>query len=130
MVRTSDNVVARFHALWTLEGLNALTPALVREEMKDKEPRMRIQAIRASETLYKAGDKSFADDYKAMAKDPDTNVTIQAMLSLSLFKVPDAPEVIKSVAGDQQGQGCRADRRTPAGAAAGEIRAAAAAARR
>ena len=105
MVRTSDNAVARFHALWTLEGLNALTPALVREEMKDKEPRMRIQAIRASETLYKAGDKSFADDYKALAKDSDTNVTIQAMLSLSLFKVPDAPEVIKSVQASNKAKG-------------------------
>ena len=31
---------------------------------------MRIQAIRASETLYKGGDKSFADDYRALAKDP------------------------------------------------------------
>ena len=105
MVRTSDNVLARFHALWTLEGLNALTPALVREEMKDKEPRMRIQAIRASETLYKAGDKSFADDYKALTKDSDTNVTIQAMLSLSLFKVPDAPEVIKSVQAANKAKG-------------------------
>ena len=30
--------------------------------MKDPDPRMRIQAIRASETLYKAGDRSFAAD--------------------------------------------------------------------
>ena len=33
--------------------------------MKDANPRMRVQAIRASETLYKAGDKTFADDYRA-----------------------------------------------------------------
>ena len=55
----------RFHALWTLEGLGALDGALVREQMKDANPAMRIQAIRASETLYKAGDRSFAADYKA-----------------------------------------------------------------
>ena len=41
--------------MWTLEGLGALDAALVREQMKDANPRMRIQAIRASETLYKAG---------------------------------------------------------------------------
>ena len=35
---------------------------------------MRMQAIRASETLYKAGDRSFADDYRALAKDNDTDV--------------------------------------------------------
>ena len=55
MARRSDNLLARFHALWTLEGLGALDAALVREPMKDQNPRMRIQAIRASETLYKAG---------------------------------------------------------------------------
>ena len=31
IVRTSDNLVARFHAMWTLEGLGALDAALVRE---------------------------------------------------------------------------------------------------
>ena len=49
--------------------------------MEDKNPRMRVQAIRASETLYKAGDKSLADDYRAMTKDADTNVVIQALLT-------------------------------------------------
>jgi glucose/arabinose dehydrogenase len=35
LVRTSDSLVARFHALWTLEGLGALDAALVRAQMKD-----------------------------------------------------------------------------------------------
>src|SRR6185436_21128490 len=35
LVKSPDNLVARFHALWTLEGLNALDLALVREQMKD-----------------------------------------------------------------------------------------------
>ena len=38
MARSSDNLVARFHALWTLEGLGALDAALVREVMKDPNP--------------------------------------------------------------------------------------------
>jgi mono/diheme cytochrome c family protein/glucose/arabinose dehydrogenase len=96
MTRTSDSLVGRFHALWTLEGLGALDAALVREEMKDPNPRMRVQAIRASETLYKAGDKSFADDYRSMAKGADVDVTVQAMLTLALFKVPDLPDVVKT----------------------------------
>jgi mono/diheme cytochrome c family protein len=57
---------------------------------------MRIQAIRASETLYKAGDKSFAGDYRALTKDPDTNVVIQAMLTANLFKLPDAADLVKA----------------------------------
>ena len=85
--------------------------------MKDTSPRMRVQAIRASETLYKAGDKSFADDYRALAKDADPNVVIQAMLSLNLFKVPDAPTSIKAAQAANKAQGRRADRRTAARAA-------------
>ncbi len=96
MARSSNDLLARFHALWTLEGLNALDAPLVREAMKDPSPRMRVQAIRASETLYKAGDRTFADDYRAMTKDPDPNVAIQAMLTTNLFKLPDAAAVIKA----------------------------------
>ena len=96
MVRTSDNQVARFHALWTLEGLGALDATLARETMKDKSARMRVQGIRASETLYKAGDRSLTDDYRALAKDQDPDVVIQAMLTLNLFKVPQAADAIKA----------------------------------
>src|SRR5262249_54251705 len=49
LARQKTNLLARFHALWTLEGLNALTPELTRELMSDAEPRVRRQAIRASE---------------------------------------------------------------------------------
>jgi glucose/arabinose dehydrogenase len=62
MARSSPNQLARIHALWTLEGLGSLEPALVREFIKSPDSKLRIQGIRASETLYKAGDKSFAAD--------------------------------------------------------------------
>jgi mono/diheme cytochrome c family protein len=94
LVRSSDNLMARFHALWTLEGLGALDAALVREQMKDANPRMRVQAIRASETLYKAANRSFADDYRALTKDADPDVALQAMLTASLFKLPNLDALI------------------------------------
>jgi mono/diheme cytochrome c family protein len=99
------NLLARFHALWTLEGLGALDASLVRAAMEDKNPRMRIQAIRASETLYKAGDKSFANDYRALTKDPDTNVVIQAMLTANLFKLPDAADLVKAAQASNKSKG-------------------------
>jgi mono/diheme cytochrome c family protein/glucose/arabinose dehydrogenase len=98
-------LLARFHAMWTLEGLGALDAALVREVMKDPAPRMRIQALRVSETLYKTGDKSFADDYRALTKDPDTNVVIQAMLSASLFKLKDLPDLVKAAQASNTAKG-------------------------
>ncbi len=87
LARTSPNQLARIHALWTLEGLASADAALVRELMKHTDPQIRIQAIRASETLYKAGDRSFANDYKAMATDADTDVVMQALLTLNTLKV-------------------------------------------
>jgi mono/diheme cytochrome c family protein len=96
IVTRSPNLLARFHAMWTLEGLGALKPALVRQLMKDPEPRMRIQAIRASETLYKAGDRSFATDYAAMTKDQDVDVVIQALLTINRWKAPDAATTTKA----------------------------------
>lgn len=95
IVRTSDNLLARFHALWTLEGLGALDLALVREQMKDPNPRMRIQAIRASETVYKAGSRELADDYRAMTKDGDVDVALQGMLTANLFKLPNVEGLIR-----------------------------------
>ena len=95
LVRSQDNLVARFHALWTLEGLGALDLGLVREQMKDGNPRMRVQAIRASETLFKSGTRALADDYRAMTKDSDADVAIQAMLTANLFRLPDVESLIK-----------------------------------
>ena len=96
IVRTSKNQLARFHALWTLEGLGALTAQLIRETLADPDPRVRIQAIRASETLYKAGDRSFEGDYRRLSSDPDVDVVIQAMLTMNVLKVPDAQTAIKA----------------------------------
>jgi mono/diheme cytochrome c family protein/glucose/arabinose dehydrogenase len=96
LVRKPANLLGRFHALWTLEGLGALDAALAREMMKDPDPRMRIQGIRASETLYKAGDRTLAADYRSLANDTDTDVVIQAMLTLNVLKVPETAAALKS----------------------------------
>ena len=104
-----------FHAMWTLEGLErARRRRSCATLMKDPNPRMRVQAIRASETLYKAGNRTFADDYRAMTKDADPNVVIQAMLTANLLKLPDAADVIKAARSVDHGQGRRARRRPAA----------------
>ncbi len=107
LARTSNSLVGRFHALWTLEGLGALDAALVREQMKDPNPRMRIQAIRASESLYKAGNRTFDADYRAMAEDPDTDVSIQAMLTLNVLKAPDLAKVVGAAQASHKARGVK-----------------------
>jgi mono/diheme cytochrome c family protein len=82
--------------MWTLEGLGVLDAALVRAAMQDANPRLRVQAIRASETLFKAGQRDFEADYRVMARDADPDVVIQALLTLNYFKAPDVADVVKS----------------------------------
>ena len=79
LVRSSQNYLARMHALWALEGLGAVDAALLREKFADAHPRVRETAIRVSESLYKAGDKSFTPDVLALAQDPDPNVVLQVI---------------------------------------------------
>ncbi len=99
------NRLARIHALWTLEGLGALDAALVRQLMKDPDPRMRIQAIRASESLYKDGDRSFDADYRALTLDKDTDVVLQSMLTLNLFKAAGYADVIRGAMAANKARG-------------------------
>lgn len=96
MARTSDNPYARYHALWTLEGLWALDADLVRTLFEDDAPGVRVQAIRASETLYKLGDTSFAADYKTLAQDPDPDVAVQALLTMKALDPPGKADAIQA----------------------------------
>jgi mono/diheme cytochrome c family protein len=107
LVRTSPSLVGRFHALWTLEGLSALDAALVREQMKDPEPRMRVQAVRVSETLFKAGNRTFDADYRALTKDTDPDVVIQAMLTMKLFNLTDFAETAKTLGTTNSARGVK-----------------------
>ena len=99
--------LTRIHALWTLEGLGGLDAKLARSTMKSPDPQLRIQGIRLSETLYKAGDKTFANDYRAMTKDADPNVVIQAMLTLNLHRVADSAALIRATIDASQARGVR-----------------------
>jgi mono/diheme cytochrome c family protein len=112
MARTSSNQLARIHSLWTLEGLSAANAALVREMLKDADPQIRIQAIRVSETLYKAGDKSFAADWTALTKDTDVDVVMQAMMTMNTLKASGANAAIQAAADASKARGVQLVART------------------
>ena len=105
LATASTNQLARIHALWTLDGLMAADATLIRSLMKDRDAQVRLQAIRASETLYKAGDRSFAADYKAMTADADVDVVMQAMMTMNALRAPDAAATIKAVASTNKARG-------------------------
>jgi mono/diheme cytochrome c family protein len=105
LATSSPDHLARIHALWTLDGLMAADAPLIRTLMKDRDPQIRLQAIRASETLYKAGDRSFAADYKALTDDGDVDIVMQAMMTMNALKAPDALATIKAVAATNKAKG-------------------------
>ncbi len=96
MADKNKNPLARIHALWTLEGLDALDASLLRRKFKDADPQVRIAAIRARETLFKNGDKTLLSDMEALATDRDANVVIQIMMTANFLKWDDAKEFIES----------------------------------
>ena len=105
MARQDKNRLARFHALWSLEGLGTLNPELLMELLKDPDPRVRIQAMRASETLYKVGDQVFGDSYIDLMKDPDVDVVIQAMLTANFLEIPALQAHIKMAMQENKAKG-------------------------
>lgn len=75
------DALGRVHALWTLEGLGALDAKVVRAFLADTDARLRVQGMRAGETLVRAGDKALLDDFRKLGKDADANVVLQAVMT-------------------------------------------------
>jgi mono/diheme cytochrome c family protein len=95
MARNNKSFLARIHAIWTLEGLDALDAPLLREKFTDENPQVRIAAIRASETLFKKGNHSLADSIRSLVNDRDPNVVIQALLTANYLKWDDAKDLVE-----------------------------------
>ncbi len=75
--------------------------------MKDVSPQMRVQAIRASESLTKAGDKTIESDVRERVKDGDASVVIQALLTLNLQKVPDIAKLVEGAQAATKARGVK-----------------------
>ncbi len=97
MVNNARDIRTRFHALWVLEGIGALQSSMVKDLLKDPDPRMRMQALWVSESLYKAGDLSFAKLYLQMMDDKDIHVKMRAMMTCRLLKVPGTEPAVKKI---------------------------------
>ena len=108
IARAHANPLARQHAIWTLEGLDALTTDLVREKLADPDPHVRVAAIRASETLFKRGDKSLQPEILARYQDVDPNIASQAMMTAHLLQWPEAKPLTQQLATANPSAGVRA----------------------
>jgi mono/diheme cytochrome c family protein len=83
-----DNHLARLHALWTLEGLDAITPDILRAAMKDEHAQVRASGIRVAESLLKKGDTALIADIKALKADQDPTVVLQTLYTAKHLNWP------------------------------------------
>ena len=91
LVRNHANPLTRAHALWTLEGLGALNTALIEAALNDSHPRVRENALRASESLLQTGHFGLTNAIVASTKDSDPNVVVQAIGTIKRLNLPHWP---------------------------------------
>ena len=77
------SALARLHALWTLDGLAAVTPDLLRAAFADKDAQVRAAAVRISA-------RDLAPDLIALTTEKDALVLAHLAIKLTSFNLPDA----------------------------------------
>jgi len=87
----------RLHALWTLEGLNAIDPHLLKTAFHDKDPRVRAAAIRISERYVKQKNADVMEGLKKLADDSDPEVLQQLILTLRTNNNDESKSIVKSI---------------------------------
>lgn len=81
LVREGSSELGRLHALWTLEGMGKLDPALVAAALKDKASIVRTSAVRVAEPFLAAEDKTVVAALLQPFPD-DMEMTVQYLNSL------------------------------------------------
>jgi mono/diheme cytochrome c family protein len=89
--------LARIHALWTLEGLEAMDkPTLIRA-FGDADAQVRKTAVWISEMYIKQNDKEILDQLEKLKDDPSADVRIQMSLSLRGHKSAKARAIVNDL---------------------------------
>ncbi len=86
----------KLHALWTLDGLGALDPALVVAALHDSSRDVRLSAVRLAER-WLGGDEGARQAVLAHVDDPDWEVREQVAASLGALSANLKPDAIASV---------------------------------
>lgn len=84
----------KYHALWTLEGMDLLSEEVWRQASNVGDPKMLKMALRVGESLYKSGQHSIASIYREASNHEDYEVVMQALLSMELLAIPGYKKAI------------------------------------
>ncbi|HWL09576.1 MAG TPA: PVC-type heme-binding CxxCH protein [Planctomicrobium sp.] len=98
LAQTGTSALGRVHAIWTLDGLGAVTKPLIEMAMNDADPRVQQTAIRLSES-HLAQAPELVEKVAAVGFESDLSVTIQAINSLRYANSDRARQLIADLAG-------------------------------
>jgi putative heme-binding domain-containing protein len=96
LARNGAAAEGRMHALWTLEGLNALDPGLVLAALNDASPAVREQAVRLAE--HHLSDVKIAWKLSQMTADEDDQVQFQVACTLGQLPPAKSFEPLRKIA--------------------------------
>ena len=94
-LKKKPNDITRIHALWTLEGMNAIDKNLLFEVFEAREPQVRKAAVWISEML--GNDPEVIEKLSSLINDPSADVRIQLALSLRTNRDKEAQEIVKEL---------------------------------
>jgi mono/diheme cytochrome c family protein/glucose/arabinose dehydrogenase len=83
LLETTGDWRTRIHALWTLDGLIALTPAIVTKALSDPSRDVRASAARLAERWLSEADHPLQREVIALADDPDWAVRQHVAASIA-----------------------------------------------
>lgn len=97
LAATGKTPQARLHAMYTLDGLNSLTPEIVERALEDDHFAVRMHALVLAER-WLSERPSLADCLYRMADDSHPRVRLQLALTLGGLKTPEAAETLAKLA--------------------------------
>jgi cytochrome c5 len=89
MAKNPASAMGRLHALWTLEGMGALKPDIIKTALNDTVPGIRENAIKLAE-LHLSGSAGLERPLFALQKDIDPKVRFQLLCTIGFLNTPEA----------------------------------------
>jgi mono/diheme cytochrome c family protein len=96
-LENKSNPLARIHALWTLEGLDAIDKATLQHAFVDPAPEVRKAAIWISEKYIKENDTEIIEKIASLKNDSSHDVRVQLSLSLRASNTATAAATVKDL---------------------------------
>ncbi len=100
MAKEHENHLTRIHALWTLQGLDAINQNILAAAFNDTHGQVRKAAVTISESYLRKQDTEIINLLAALADDNDPDVRIQLTASLSQYTYPASTALLQRLLKD------------------------------